>query len=153
MKALKRILALSFVFFLALSSFAQTDNDEHIIYKEVPRKFRIEDKIKVVNKSPYYIQKIVISLPVNNGFSLIGTLSDIKPTEDESIDLRNERLMKSLRGETLAIKIKGIKTNQNMSEEAIYDFNIQYYCYRDDLVIVVSHKNKSEDNNKSIMDF
>lgn len=157
----KIVLLLAFSLYL-ISCFAQEKKNDHILYKDIPLNFKINDKIVVQNASPYMIQQIVIALPTQDGFTPLGSLSNIEPTEDEDIDMNNEALMNSLRGKTIAIKVKGLKylmkTIDDASEAvknnddlvAIYGFDVSLSAHKNDLIIKVFYKSEQ---GESIMDF
>jgi len=81
----------------------------HIVYKVVPRKFNIKDKIFVTNKSPYYILQIVVAEVVDNKLIPIGSATSISPNETYEMVSFSNNTLRELRGKKIAIKAKGAK--------------------------------------------
>lgn len=48
---------------LSLSSFAQ----DNIEYRQIPKSWRLKDKIILVNKTPYYILNTTVAIVEKNG--------------------------------------------------------------------------------------
>lgn len=110
---MKKIVLLSLMVFMALSVNAQEDSSQkpisNIVYKKVPDKLNIKDKVIIQNKSPYYILQIVVAEVFDDRLEPLGSSTYIAPNETwELASFRNNEL-KLLRGKTIAIKAKGAK--------------------------------------------
>lgn len=82
---------------------------DHIIYKVIPKGLHINDKIFVVNNSPYTLLQIVVARPRANGrFEPLGTAIFVSPNETYELGSWDDNWLKYLRGQQLAIKVKGI---------------------------------------------
>lgn len=141
---------------LSLSSFAQ----DNIEYRQIPKSWRLKDKIILVNKSPYYILNTTVAIVEKNGNLIrLGTPSSISVNEEYEYASFDDNRLKSLRGETIAIKTKGLKRPINYfenldnipSSEVTYDFNYKLFEYHHDLYIEIYYSGRT--NNKDIMDF
>lgn len=153
---------------------------KNIIYKTIPKKLHIQDKIIIKNKSPYYLLQMVVAIPKENGdFEPLGFASQIAPNKTFTMaDFKNNYL-KKLRGKTIAIKAKGTKVfvdedngpsiaishesrsienketypeiSNNLKEEDItYNFDVNLYEDRHDLYIEIY---SSGENGEGVMDF
>lgn len=135
------------------------DKKNGIIYVHVDKNLNIKDKIFLVNHSPYMIEQVVLALMVDSVATPIGSASNIAPgTRFELASYSNNRL-KKLKGQTLAIKIKGIMNPENPTDpfavfeenkteaplEFTYDFNVALSEDRHDLYITVTSGENSFD--------
>ncbi len=173
--------------FLSCTSiaFAQTAKDSttvqnaHVMYKMVEKKLNIKDKIIVQNKSPYLIMQIMVALPNNaEGFTPIASSSYIAANEAKEIAYFDKNSLKSLRGKTIAIKIKGAKVvipenntqvytpygsvdvqhknidpniiNNIKDKDITYNFDAKLFEANHDLYLQVIYKGK---DGTSVMDF
>lgn len=130
------------------------NTDEHLFFVEVG-KLTIQDKIIVTNKTSYFIQQALVGYITKDlTFKVITTTSDIAPGERKNIASFSNNDLKSLRGKTLVMKIKGCKNasvkdgdtfNQTeKSTDVTYDFSASLSEKRHDLYIDIILKN---DNN------
>ena len=141
---------------------------------------RIEDKIFIKNKTPYYILQIAVAIPQNDGeFEPLGVASYIAPNETFNMANFKNNSLKQLRGRTIAIKAKGARVfagehnstsvdtpygsvgvkhkelnpeiiNNIKKEDYTYNFDVKLYENRHDLYIEVF---SSGENGNGIMDF
>lgn len=84
-------------------------NDNHVIYVEVPKKLNIKDKIFLVNRSGTTILQAVVVLMYGNSYTTIGNASLVNPGSRFEMASYSNNWLKKLKGQTLGIKIKGVK--------------------------------------------
>lgn len=153
---------------------------KNIIYKTIPKKLHIQDKIIIKNKSPYYLLQMVVAIPKENGdLEPLGFASQIAPNMTFTMANFKNNSLKKLRGKTIAIKAKGEKfyvnehngpsialsnesssieskeidpeTSNNLKEENVtYNFDVNLYEDWHDLYIEIY---SSGENGKGVMDF
>jgi len=159
--------------------FAQDNNaDDHVIYKTVPKKLKIKDKIIIENNSPYYILQMVVAIPDAEGkLQMLGSASYIAPNETFTMSSFKNNWLKNIRNKQIAIKIKGAKLivgEQNQTQvwtpygsvgvghkeldpevlnnikpsDITYNFDVSMYENRHDLYLQVITK-----DGDSILDF
>lgn len=159
---------------------AQSVEGKNIIYKEVPKKLRIRDKIFIQNKSPYYILQIVVAVPLENGnLEPLGSCAYIAPNETFEFASFKNNALKKLKGKTIAVKVKGAKRimggqnrtnvwtpygsvgvnhkdldpeiiNKIKPEDITYSFDVRFFEDRHDLFIEVFNGGL---NGAGVMDF
>lgn len=135
------------------------DKKNGVIYVHVSKNLNIKDKIYLVNHSPYMIEQAILALMVDSVATPIGSASNVGPgTRFELASYSNNRL-KKLKGQTLAIKIKGIMNSESPSNpfavfeekekesplEVTYDFIVALSEDRHDLYITVTSGENSFD--------
>ena len=86
MRTMKNIILFLSLVIIPILAFAQERTDStgakmnNVIYKTIPQKLKIKDKIIVENKSLYYILQIVIATPTNNNdLEMVGSATYIAP--------------------------------------------------------------------------
>lgn len=84
-------------------------NDNHVIYVEVPKKLNIKDKIYLVNRSETTILQAVVVLMSGDSYTTIGNASLVSPGSSFEMASYSGNWLKNLKGQTLGIKIKGVK--------------------------------------------
>ena len=84
-------------------------NDNHVIYVEVPKKLNIKDKIFLVNRSETTILQAVVVLMSGDSYTTIGNASLVSPGSRFEMASYSNNWLKKLKGQTLGIKIKGVK--------------------------------------------
>lgn len=84
-------------------------NDNHVIYVEVPKKLNIKDKIFLVNRSETSILQAVVVLMSGDSYTTIGNASLVSPGSRFEMASYSNNWLKKLKGQTLGIKIKGVK--------------------------------------------
>lgn len=159
---------------------AQSVDGKNILYKVVPIKLRIRDKIYIQNKSPYYILQIVVAVPLENGdLEPLGSSTYISPNETFELASFKSNALRKLKGKTIAIKAKGAKVfmggqnrtnvwtpygsvgvnhkdldpeiiNKIKPEDITYNFDVRFYEDRHDLYIEVFN---AGENGAGVMDF
>ena len=170
---MKRILLFLICACFTIVANAQSNVDSSIIYVQIPPKMKINDKIFVVNKTPNLIVHMVVALPNEEGsMESLGSSCYITPNKTVEIASFDNNGLKKLRGKTIAVKAKGIKTsieiqgkrvnvldvdnqkfnvemvNSLKNEDFLYDFKTIIYEANHDLYIELHSKGKN-----SIMDF
>lgn len=102
---------------------------EHIVYKQVPAKLNIRDKIIISNKSPYYILQIVVAVKEGEQLVPLGSSTFIAPNEDWELASYRDNTLKSLRGKTIAIKTKAAKVSMGERNETRIDIPFSVYSF------------------------
>ena len=153
---MKKFAFLLFTCLISLSSFAQYDN---VIIKQVPQKFKINDKIILVNKSPYHILQAVIALCKENGdyLPLAAPATSIASNQEVEYASFEYNRLKQLKGRNIAIKVKALKRpieqiddlDSVNPEDITYNFDVTLSENRHDLIITISSKSASG----NVMDF
>ena len=186
---MKRKILIAIMAFMAIIVHAQSQQAEtsnvsndvkNIIYKTVPKKFRLKDNIIVRNMSPYYILQIVVAYPKADGeLDPLGSGTYIAPNEEYGLASFSKNSLKRLRGMTIAIKAKGAKVlmgeqnktnvwtplgpvgvkhkelsaeiiNNIKPEDITYSFDVKLYESRHDLYIELYN---TGENGGGVMDF
>lgn len=158
---------------MASTTYAQDiDTVNHIIYRTVPAKMNIKDKIIVANTSPYTLLQVMIAQPNEDGtFTPISATSYLGPNEVWTACEAEDNGLKKLRGMTLAIKVKGTSksfgkdkvytskghkvldpkiVNQLTPDEITYNFDVTLAEADHDLYVNIFYAGSSS---KSVMDF
>ena len=111
---MKKLILLALLSLMAVSLQAQNKYDprtnNNIIFKVVGPNLNIKDKIKIWNRSPYTLTQVVVCVVENGELVPLGTCNDVDPDDDCDIASYKNNSLKNLRGRTLAIKAKGIKS-------------------------------------------
>lgn len=179
---MKRLLLFLYVTLLSTIGFAQEsggDSLKGVIYKDIPIKLNIKDKIILENKTPYLILQSVVAIADKDGkFIPLASTPLVSPNETWEMASYKNNGLKQLRGQRIAIKVKGSKKivstnstsvntpygsvgvqhkdldsevlNNIKPEDIIYDFDVVLYEANHDLYIQIMYKGE---NGKSIMDF
>lgn len=134
--------------------------DSTIFFKDVP-KLDIEDKIFIVNKSPYFLlQGMVAKMSDKGELETVGAFTNIAPGQTYLLFSYEDEKLKKLRKRTIAIKIKGsrkpVQQDNSETDNSItvpecftYDFDAKLSESRHDLYIEII----SNDSGGSITDF
>ena len=166
---------------LSLTAYAQENQDPttngHVVYKEVPKKLNIKDKIFVTNKSPYYILQIVVAVVEGNNMIPLGSATSISPNERYELASFGDNTLKEVRGKKIAIKAKGAKLaivddhqtrvdipfysvsvrHKNLDPEVINNLKPEDITYEFDATLSESHHDLYIDvfnsSGKDVMDF
>lgn len=179
---MKKIIVLLYITLWSTIAFAQKSDGEHlngVFYKSIPKKLNIKDKIILENKTPYLILQAVVAIVDNNGdFIPLANTTLVSPNETCEIVSYKDNGLKHLRGQRIAIKVKGSKKivstnstrvntpygsvgvhhqdlnseilNNIKPEDIIYDFDAVLYEANHDLYIQVMYIGEG---GKNIMDF
>ena len=120
---MKRILLSAIMVITPFALFAQEKyepkTNDNIVFKVVPPKANIKDKIKIWNRSPYTILQVVVCEVVGKELRPLGSCTNIRPDKTDDIASFKENTLKYLKGKTIAIKAKGLKKvvgNQSSTE-------------------------------------
>ena len=177
----KLLLLVTMVLFTLCVNAQNPSNDgKNIIYRVIPKKLNIRDKIIIQNKSPYYILQIVVAISNENGeLDPLGSSTYIAPNETWELASYKDNALKKLKGKNIAIKVKGAKVfigeqnntsvwtpygsvgvkhkdldpeiiNKLKPEDITYNFDVRFYEDRHDLYIEVFN---SGETGSGIMDF
>lgn len=108
---MKQIL-LSLLVLFSLPIFSQeeptVDNGQDYIVKEVPRDFKLKDKIIIANHSSYNITQLHIDFPGNSGSKKsLGSTSNIYSGRTKELASFEGNWLKNIRGHSIEISIKG----------------------------------------------
>lgn len=120
----------------------------HLISIQIPPYFNLKDKIFICNQSPYSILRAVVVYGDDYN-RVIGTCNFLSPQDCVKIADFPANGLSALRGQTICVKVKGLKNNQitdftdysedtTQSEQVTYDFNISIKEQQHDLYINVS---------------
>ena len=139
---MKKFLSFVCLVLLSLTATAQTNN---VIIKQIPKNFKINDNIKVVNKSPYHILQIVVSQAKTGWYLLLGEGTNISSNDEVEIASFSNNKLKKLRGQTIAVKVKALKRplaqiddlDNIDSKDLTYNFDVRLSENRHDLIIEV----------------
>ena len=106
------LLALAAISFLSLNAQEKSDQkaDKNINFRVIPKSWKIQDFIKVTNRSPYLILQVVVAEVVDHELVPLGSATNIRPNRTESIAAFKYNSLKHLKGKTIAIKAKALKT-------------------------------------------
>ena len=111
---MKKLLLLALLSLSAVALQAQEKYDprtnRNIIYKWVSDRWNIKDKIRIWNRSPYTIAQVVVCLVEGSKLTPLGTCNDVDPDDDCDIAAYRNNSLRFLKGQTIAIKAKGIKS-------------------------------------------
>lgn len=110
------LLFLMALVYVPVTSVAQQVQDSTIVFVTIPKNMKIQDKIILQNKSPYFIIQCTVALKNDDGsFTSLGSASYINNGAEKTIASYDDNELKFLRGKTIAIKAKGAKifTGQN----------------------------------------
>ena len=141
-----------------------SQNDQHVVYKTIPKKMKINDKIIVQNKSSYYILQVVVALvgsdkeikPLGSSeLQPLGSSVNLAPGASAEIASFDKNRLKKLRNRLIAIKVKATKGKDlaNVDPSDItYDFKVNLSEVRHDLYINLYSDNLSE-TGRGVMDF
>ena len=104
---------------------ASADSKTGIIEMAVPQKLGIADKVIVENASSYMIEQmaIVVDYKGDGKFVPLASTSKVFVGEAREI-LDSDGNIRSLRGRTLKIKVKGVDSTAGSTT---YDFNVTLY--------------------------
>lgn len=92
-----------------ISACAQETANNNIITLYIPKNLNIKDKVIMTNKSPYTILQAAV-VQKGDGVDIpIGQAALLLPGQSATIASFSNNSLKKLKGETLAIKIKGVK--------------------------------------------
>lgn len=113
---MKKYLLLAVAAILSITVCAQenteTKADPNIMFRVIPNNWKIQDYIKVRNRSPYLILQIVVAEVVDNQLQPLGSTTNVWPDDTETIAAFRDNSLKYLRGKTIAIKAKGLKRSK-----------------------------------------
>lgn len=86
------------------------DGRQDLIVKEVPRDFKLKDKIIVANHSSYSITSVHIDFPgTSSSKKSLGTISNLYSGRTKELASFQGNWLKNLRGHSIEITIKGRK--------------------------------------------
>ncbi len=150
---MKKFLILLFLSF-TLGSFAQNDG---VIIKQIPKSFKINDNVYLVNKTPYHILHAIVATVNGSAYTPIGSATGLNPNAQIEIAAYSDNKLKKLRGSSLAIKVKALKRPieqindlDNINpDDLTYNFDVILSENRHDLIIEIIEKRTSG----NIMDF
>lgn len=151
---MKKFFSILFCLSLSISLFAQGSD---VIIKQIPKTFKINDNVYLVNKSPYHILHAIVAKVENGQYTPLGSATGLAPNDNIEIAAFSDNKLKKLRGSSLAIKVKALKKPieqitdlDNVDpEDLTYNFDVILSENRHDLIIEVIMKRASGD----IMDF
>ena len=105
---MKKFIIFITILFACISIFAQDNtNNDNVIYLDVPAKMKINDKIFLVNNSPYTVLQAVVVLVESK--KTIGSTVYVNPGRRSEMASYGDNGLKNVRGKRIAIKIKGVK--------------------------------------------
>lgn len=130
------------------------DNDKGVIFKQVPKSLDLKDKIIIVNNSAYTIQQAAVAMVgEHGGYKPIAGMGKLMPGSSYEMVAYKDNGLARLRGKIIALKIKGVKTDDDgesfAGSKPSYDFQASLAENRHDLYITVT----SSGNGGAIMDF
>lgn len=130
------------------------DNDNGVIFKQVPKRLDLKDKIIIVNNSAYTIQQAAVALVgEHGGYKPIAGMGKLMPGNSYELVAYKDNGLAQLRGKIIALKIKGVKADDEgesfVGTKPSYDFQASLAEDRHDLYITVT----SSGTGGAIMDF
>lgn len=95
---------------VAQDSVVDTKKDSKLILIDIPKKMKIEDKIKLVNNTQTTIlQAAVVLVNEDGSYSPLATIGTVHPGYTIEMASFNDEWLKKIRGRTIGVKVKGIK--------------------------------------------
>lgn len=161
---MKRILFMLFMAVISLNLCFAQDLDENIISLNVPKVWKLDSKVTVVNATPYWLNKVVVAEREGGNLSPICIINHIAPGSSESYDSFIKKTLSRLRGKTLAVKAKGVKLGNNGSynkeaeykaddPQVTYSYQATVSTKRHDLIITIRYVDQDGKDGESIMNF
>jgi hypothetical protein len=151
---MKKLIALVMIACTAMIGYAQQNQneDKNIIYVEIPKKLKIEDKIILYNNTTYTLLQGVVAEVTPSGLKNLGQVTHVRPDFSSLVTEFDDEKLKEYRGKKLAIKIKGIKnivandgTVSGDPNTVTYNFSVTPSERNHDLILTVTSDHNSFD--------
>lgn len=87
--------------------------DKGVYFMQIPKNFRINDNVFVINRSPYLIVQMLMAVDMigNGDYVPVGQASYVPTGQRVKIASYDDNKLKRLRGKNVLVKVKGAKIN------------------------------------------
>jgi len=151
---MKKLIVFLLIACTAIIGYGQNNSaDKDVIYVDIPKKLKIEDKIIIHNNTGYTLLQGVVAEVAPSGLKNLGQVTNVRPDFSALVADFDDEKLEEYRGKRLAIKIKGVKTvvaNDGTvttdPNTVTYDFQVTPSERNHDLILTVT-------SNQSTFDF